>query len=193
MFWQRKIETNTWCHPKSRTVHLYCAPAARGPPERISLKFDNHWFSTINKEIFMKKAFLCALAVLLIVALFHLPTPAQTGCKGMMEWSELVTPSPPYNACASEMKTTFAYEVIWSTGGYSGVHCIVINSGWDEYYSPYGLLPGRGQKISTWHCTNLKNHQLQMDVTVDLELGWKFDPYYLKAEYFEDNPASPEP
>ena len=141
----------------------------------------------------MKKAFCGGLAVVLIAAFFCMPTFAQTGCKGMMQWSQVGIPSPAYNACASEMKTTLAYNVYYGEGGYLGLHCIVINSGWDRYYGPFEFPPGDGQVTDNWHCTNLKNHQLLIDFAGGIEWGRKIIPYYLKAEYFEDNPQNPTP
>lgn len=141
----------------------------------------------------MKKAFLCALAVLLIVALFHVPTQAQVGCKGMMEWSELVTPSPPYNACFSELKATFYFTIGY--GGYNHMRCMVINSGWQQPFDAEDYGPGQGYVSSDWwHCTSKLNHQLVIDIlTGDPPKENGFIAWRLKAEYFEDNPASPEP
>jgi hypothetical protein len=146
--------------------------------------------------MFMKGLFCIVTAPLLLVALFQIPAYAQLqpGTTCAMQWSQLVTPSPPYTACASEMKTTFAFNVFYGSGGYDAVHCLVINSGWDRYYAAMDFPQGDGQATDTWHCANRKDHRLQIDVpTGHMEPGWKFAPYYLKAEYSEDNPRSPEP
>jgi hypothetical protein len=142
----------------------------------------------------MTKAFLGALTLALMVTPIYTSGQAQVGCKSKMTWPQVVIPSPPYNACGSEMKTTFAFDVFWGTGGYSAVHCIVINSGWDRYYSASSFPVAQNQKVSeNWHCTSRNNHQLQIDVSTDLEPGRKFNPHYLMAEYWEDSPPSPEP
>ncbi len=140
----------------------------------------------------MRKAFFMLIAVLAF-AFLAIPTQAQIACKYTMRWTEWGHPSPPYNACGPEMTTTFDYEIFWGTGGYSGIHCVVINSGWDEYYWAPSEPYGHGQKSGTHHCTNLKNHQLFIEYTTDLDPGKKFQPNYFQADYATGTPQSPEP
>jgi hypothetical protein len=143
-------------------------------------------------EVVMKIALIATIAGFAL-ALLNMPVQAQTGCKYTVKWSQPMTPSPAYNACASEMTATFDYNVFWGTGGYSAVHCVVINSGWDAYYWATNENYGDGQKIETHHCTNLTNHQLQIEVTTDLDPGKKFGIHYLQADYATGNPQNPEP
>jgi hypothetical protein len=143
-------------------------------------------------EVVIQKVYFILIVVLAFVFL-TMPVQAQPGCYSSYRWTQLVTPSPACNACAPEMTTTFDYDVWYGLGGYTAVHCIVINSGWDRYYSPVGEPNGHGQKIDTYHCTNLKNHQLQIGVTVDIDPDWKFGPHYLQADYKAGTPTNPEP
>jgi hypothetical protein len=140
----------------------------------------------------MKATFLItAVSALFLICLPANSIQAQIACQYMAEWSQIATPSPYYNACAPEMKTTFTYTSA-PEGSYSPIMCLVQGSGWSRIYYASQCPPGAGEMIDTWHCTNLKNHRLLMDIQTGDPPPYAFTTWHLKAEYSAGNPYGPQ-
>jgi len=111
-------------------------------------------------------------------------------CERKMWVDEIVWEGPEYNACNSEMKTTFDWNTT-TPGWYDVILCRVFNT---PYYVEYwaGELPGNyGSQVEWTHCDNLLNHHLLMDVRVRItnpDTRGFVPPWKLTAEYFASKP-----
>ena len=97
-------------------------------------------------------------------------------------WSE------PYDACNSEMKTTFNYHVV-AAGDYGIIWAQVDNTSFSEFYDASILCPNPpcyGSDVKWTHCEDLEEHALIMDVQTSET--WGFDEYELIAQYFASKP-----
>lgn len=91
---------------------------------------------------------------------------------------------PYYDACFSELKTTFEYDRGWD--GSPEVWCQVDNT---PFSSIYDAGEATGDPIvEHTHCTNLDNHRLLIDVQPTIGRYGFIPPMKLTAEYYEDAP-----
>jgi hypothetical protein len=100
-------------------------------------------------------------------------------------WSEY------YDACNSEMKTTFTYSAT-DPGAYLVVWAQVDNTPYSVQYYPGQLCndiyPCSGSVIDWTHCAELDSHRLMMDVQPVIGDYPGFNTHVLTAEYYADDP-----
>jgi len=141
------------------------------------------------KQNFVKeetmKALTCLLIIGLIAGILAISpdtASAQIQCKSKVtttSWSEW---TPYYNACNSEMKTTFAYTR--DSDGSPEMWCEVENTPFLQIYDA-GSCPGNSGTVVDWtHCTTLTNHRLLMDGQPTIGLPGFIPPCSFTAEYF---------
>ena len=121
-----------------------------------------------------------------------LATP-QVPCKGKTSIDYVGMWGPYYNACASELKTTFDYN-IENNGEYRVIWCAVDNTDFSREYWAGEICPNpnpvcSGSIVEYTHCTTTTNHRLKMDVQTcePYEIGFVY-PYKLTAYYYVDTP-----
>jgi hypothetical protein len=91
---------------------------------------------------------------------------------------------PYYNACYSEMRTTFEYNR--GMDGSPLVWCQVDNTSYSEIYDA-GQVDGNPIVRGT-HCESSLNHRLLIDVQPTIGQYGFISPMKLTADYFEDTP-----
>lgn len=130
-----------------------------------------------------KRTLICLLITGLIFGIMGICANTATAQReNKISTSQWSTWTDYYDACNSEMKTTFSYT--WGFPGTPQVLCIVDNTPFYREYDHY-ICPGySGVKVEWTHCTNLSNHRLLMDFQPTIDTPGFIDPCSFKAEYF---------
>jgi hypothetical protein len=137
----------------------------------------------------MMYKYIIAFGVCLLLVVGLAPQGQCQACRSKFSIDYVGMWSEYYNACNSEMKTTFDYE-IWQDGNYPVIWAQVDNTPFSvEYWA--GVLcpspPCQSSVIAWNHCNTLTNHRLIMDVLTGTEtIG--FVDQKLTAEYFASKP-----
>lgn len=134
------------------------------------------------------------LAILILLAFFHGPVYSQI--RDHAQFCGIGNSAEVYTACCHEMKTIFNFNVFYDwqgNQGYSTALCGVLNSGWSHEYFAGDFDLGQGKVEDSFHCTNLTNHRLQIDVLTGYgSPGKKFDGNWcLNVYYYNENPQRP--
>jgi len=138
----------------------------------------------------MMNKYIIAFGVSLLLVVGMAPQGQSQTCKTKFsinyvgEWSEY------YNACNSEMKTTFTYQAT-DPGAYLVIWAQVDNTPFSVEYYPGQLCesyPCSGSEFEWTHCTQLTNHRLLMDVQPVIGDYPGFNEHILAVQYFADQP-----
>ncbi len=130
------------------------------------------------------RVFGASIRIALLVAIlgvFPHAALAQQQCKHKASIDYYGTWGPYYDGCASEMKTTFEFELGWD--GSPQAWCEVDNSPFQQIYDPQS-----SPIVEYTHCTNTQNHRLLIDIQPTIDQYGFIPPMKLTAEYYEDTP-----
>ncbi len=136
------------------------------------------------------RTFICLIIIGLLAGVFGIfpnVASAQIQCKYKASIDYVGMWGPYYDACASEMKTTFEYNIS-AFGSYRVIWCQVDNTPYSEQYWA-GVIcetpPCSGSIVAYTHCSTSSDHRLLMDVETcsPNEIGFVY-PFKLTAEYY---------
>lgn len=132
------------------------------------------------------------LALCLIIAFVAIQgNEANAQCKNKYSIDYVVTWSPYFDACNSEMKTTVEYLIEYP-GAYKSLLCEVDNTPFSIEYWAGDLCPEDppcSGTVTDWmHLTNRENLRMHMDIRPIIGEYLGFNEHVFAVEFFADQP-----